>query len=51
MDADKLVALVTELCDNVRDNLLSARTAADAIAAAAASYQPAPATCHDGRGN
>jgi hypothetical protein len=43
MDARKLVALVTELCDNVRDGLLSAGTAADAIAAAASGYQPAPA--------
>jgi hypothetical protein len=40
MNAEKLVALVTELCDNARDGLLSAGTAADAIAAAAASYQP-----------
>lgn len=41
-NADKLVALVTELCDNVRDGLLSSTTAADAIAAAGSTYVPDP---------
>jgi hypothetical protein len=40
MNADKLVRLVTELCDNVRDGLLSPTTAADAIASAATAYEP-----------
>ena len=42
MNAERLVALCTELCDNVRDGLLSPASAADAIASAATTYEPEP---------